>query len=415
MSTIHDVKVPTVGESISEVTIGQWLKEDGSYCEMDEPICEIESDKASVEVSAPVGGILKIKSQSGETVPIGFIIAQVEEGTHQTLSTAPSITPMPSSLTAESHSKSSPQQATLAHPSPAAHKILAEKNISPIQVTGTGKDGRITKIDALQALPETKLSSSSPNLNTTNSLTHTSVSTSQSTSSDGITREKMTTLRKTIAKRLVEAKNHTAMLTTFNEVDMFQLMEVRKKYKESFKEKHQVGLGFMGFFTKACTLAMRDFPVVNAQIQDQDILFHQFVNVGVAVSTPKGLVVPVIKNAQNKSLHEIEKDILNMALKARDGKISIEDMQGGTFTITNGGVFGSMLSTPILNVPQSAILGMHNIVERPVAIKGQVVIHPIMYLALSYDHRIIDGRESVGFLYKVKEYLEDPTRLILEV
>ncbi|MBY0415024.1 MAG: 2-oxoglutarate dehydrogenase complex dihydrolipoyllysine-residue succinyltransferase, partial [Bdellovibrionales bacterium] len=309
------------------------------------------------------------------------------------------------------------QQATTSskevnHPSPAARKILDEKGVAAGEVKGSGKDGRITKEDALASHPNSASSTK------TAAPVAASSAPARKASAPGsrvVRPEKMTRLRKTIAAKLVEAKNTTAMLTTFNEVDMYELMNLRKKYKEAFTKKHGVGLGFMSLFTKAVTVALKDWPAVNAQLNGEEIIYHDYADVGIAVSTPKGLVVPVVRNAESMSLAEIEKEILALATKARDGKITIEEMQGGTFSITNGGVFGSMLSTPILNIPQSAILGMHNIIERPVAINGQVVIRPMMYLALSYDHRIIDGRESVSFLKQVKELLEDPSRLLLDV
>lgn len=404
-----DVKVPAVGESITEVTIASWLKKDGDIVKMDEAICSIESDKATLEISAPKAGKLKILAQEGSVVKIGDKVAEVNESA--SVGAAPSKTddrPVAkeeakpaAAATSSDNSKN--------FPSPAAGKILAEKGIEASSVQGSGRDGRITKEDAINAKADSK-----PVMVSTDSKSLASQTMSGSFSRD-TRREKMSGLRKTIASRLVAAKNTTAMLTTFNEVDMSALMDLRKKYKDQFKEKHGVGLGFMSFFTKAVCAAVKAYPAVNAQIDGTDIIYHNYVDVGVAVSTPRGLVVPVVRNAEGMSLAQIESKILELALKARDNKITIEDMQGGTFTITNGGVFGSMLSTPILNAPQSAILGMHNIVERPVAINGQVVIRPIMYLALSYDHRIVDGRESVSFLKTVKEMLEDPSRLLLDV
>lgn len=403
-----DVKVPAVGESITEVTIASWLKKDGDIVKMDEAICSIESDKATLEISAPKAGKLKILAEEGSVVKIGDKVAEVDESASSGAS-APKTEEKPAG---KEEAKPAPvatsSDSSKNFPSPAAGKILAEKGIEASSVQGSGKDGRITKEDAINAKAESKPAASS------DSKSLASQTMSGSFSRD-TRREKMSGLRKTIASRLVAAKNTTAMLTTFNEVDMSALMDLRKKYKEQFKEKHGVGLGFMSFFTKAVCAAVKAYPAVNAQIDGTDIIYHNYVDVGVAVSTPRGLVVPVVRNAEGMSLAQIESKILELALKARDNKITIEDMQGGTFTITNGGVFGSMLSTPILNAPQSAILGMHNIVERPVAINGQVVIRPIMYLALSYDHRIVDGRESVSFLKTVKEMLEDPSRLLLDV
>lgn len=401
-----DVKVPSVGESISEVTIASWLKKDGDVVKLDEPICSIESDKATLEISAPKAGKLKILKNEGETVAIGAKIAEVDE-TATASATAPSKSaeaPIPSKETKVASVDKN-------FPSPSAAKILAEKGVEPSGLQGSGKDGRITKADALSvsAAPATATMAADT------SLKNLAQQTIASSFSREVRREKMSGLRKTIANRLVTAKNTTAMLTTFNEVDMSAVMEIRKKYKDSFKEKHGVGLGFMSFFTKACTNALKQFPAVNGMIDGAELVYHNYADVGVAVSTPRGLVVPVIRNAESMGLAQIESKIIELATRARDGKLSIDEMQNGTFTITNGGIFGSMLSTPILNIPQSAILGMHNIVERPVAISGQVVIRPIMYLALSYDHRIIDGRESVSFLKSVKEQLEDPSRMLLDL
>ena len=414
-----DVKVPAVGESISEVTIASWVKKDGETVKLDEIICSIESDKATLDISATKAGKLRILTKEGETVAIGSKIAAIDEAAsasapagagagYGATDTAPPPTPqMPGA------------GETKNFPSPAAAKILAEKGMDPASVTGSGKDGRITKIDALSATPGAPKEKESPSLTVINTgdseLKALAQQTMAQSNSRETKREKMSGLRKTIATRLVTAKNTTAMLTTFNEVDMSAVMEMRKKYKDTFKEKHGVGLGFMSFFTKAVCAALKQFPAVNAMIDGNDIIYHNYADIGVAVSTPRGLVVPVIRNAELMGMSQIESKIVELATRARDGKITIDEMQNGTFTITNGGIFGSMLSTPILNAPQSAILGMHNIVERPVALNGQVVIRPIMYLALSYDHRIVDGRESVSFLKTVKEMLEDPTRLLLDV
>jgi 2-oxoglutarate dehydrogenase E2 component (dihydrolipoamide succinyltransferase) len=400
-----DVKVPSVGESISEVTIASWIKKDGEMVKLDEAICSIESDKATLEISAPKAGKLKILIKEGETVAIGTKVAEVDETV--TSSAAPS-----------QEMKVAPKETQVSHaetknfPSPAAQKILSEKGIDSASLNGSGKDGRITKGDALTAQPATSVSKPTGEESVLKTLARETISSSFSRE---VRREKMTGLRKTIASRLVAAKNTTAMLTTFNEVDMSAVMDLRKKYKDSFKEKHGVGLGFMSFFTKASCAALKQFPAVNGMIDGTDLVYHNYADVGVAVSTPRGLVVPVIRNAESMGMAAIESKIIELATRARDGKITIEEMQGGTFTITNGGIFGSMLSTPILNAPQSAILGLHNIVERPVAVNGQVVIRPIMYLALSYDHRIIDGRESVSFLKAVKEMIEDPSRLLLDI
>jgi 2-oxoglutarate dehydrogenase E2 component (dihydrolipoamide succinyltransferase) len=392
-----DLKIPVIGESVTEVTLSSWMKKDGEYVNEGESVCEIESDKASMELPAPSSGILKILANAGDELKIGEKIGELDTAAEKPAASDKKAVVAKTEVKTEAKPETK-EIKKVEVPSPAAKKILDEKNISPSAVAGSGKDGRITKEDAVNAKVATPVQT-------------------VALSSGGRQKrtEKMTRLRKTIASKLVEAKNTTAMLTTFNEVDMFALMELRKKYKDSFKEKHGVGLGFMSFFSKACAVALKDFPTVNAQINGDEIIFHDYVDMGIAVSTPKGLVVPVVRNAQTLSLAQIEKEILSLATKARDGKITLDEMSGGTFSITNGGVFGSMLSTPILNIPQSAILGMHNIVERPVALNGQVVIRPIMYLALSYDHRIIDGRESVSFLKKVKELLEDPSRLLLDL
>lgn len=401
-----DVKVPSVGESISEVTIASWVKKDGDIVKLDEAICSIESDKATLEISAPKAGKLKILIKEGETVAIGTKIAEVDEtvtaGASAPVASAASTAPVTDVKSAPADTKN--------YPSPAAAKILAEKGVSADSVQGSGKDGRITKGDALSAQ-----ASSAPVASHESELKALARETMSSSFSRETKREKMTGLRKTIASRLVAAKNTTAMLTTFNEVDMSVVMEMRKKYKDAFKEKHGVGLGFMSFFTKASCAALKQFPAVNGMIDGTELVYHNYADVGVAVSTPRGLVVPVIRNAESMGMAAIESKIIELATRARDGKITIDEMQNGTFTITNGGIFGSMLSTPIINAPQSAILGLHNIVERPVAVNGQVVIRPIMYLALSYDHRIIDGRESVSFLKAVKEMIEDPSRLLLDI
>ena len=403
-----DVKVPSVGESISEVTIASWLKKDGDIVKLDEAICSIESDKATLEISAPKAGKLKILVQEGETVAIGTKVAEVDDTVGASATTAPS-EPVKTAPAAQSAPATATGGGDKNYPSPAASKILAEKGVDAGSVQGTGKDGRITKEDAQNAksAPAAEApKSSSKDL---------AQQTMSSSFSRETRREKMTGLRKTIAGRLVAAKNTTAMLTTFNEVDMSAVMEIRKKYKDAFKDKHGVGLGFMSFFTKAATAALKQYPAVNGMIDGNEIVYHNYADVGVAVSTPRGLMVPVIRNAESMGMAAIESKIIELATKARDGKITIDEMQNGTFTITNGGIFGSMLSTPILNAPQSAILGLHNIVERPVAVNGQVVIRPIMYLALSYDHRIIDGRESVSFLKAIKEMIEDPTRLLIDI
>ncbi|GAA4784646.1 2-oxoglutarate dehydrogenase complex dihydrolipoyllysine-residue succinyltransferase [Olivibacter ginsenosidimutans] len=408
-----EIKVPTVGESITEVTLSKWLKNDGDEVAMDEDLAELESDKATFELPAEVAGTLQIVAKEGDTLAIGAVVAKIIPSGKGAASIATASTSASKEVEEEKE-----QNYAAGTPSPAAAKILKEKGIDPNTIKGTGKDGRITKEDALKANANTVVEKETvliapPPLNKTESAP---ASASKPTAgSREERREKMTSLRKTIAKRLVSVKNETAMLTTFNEVDMKPIMDLRAKYKDKFKEKYGIGLGFMSFFTKAVTTALAEWPAVNARIEDNEIVYSNFADVSIAVSAPKGLVVPVIRNAESMTLDEIEKAVRDLALKARDNKLTIEEMTGGTFTITNGGVFGSMMSTPIINAPQSAILGMHNIVERPVAINGEVVIRPMMYVALSYDHRIVDGRESVSFLVRVKELLEDPARLLLKI
>jgi 2-oxoglutarate dehydrogenase E2 component (dihydrolipoamide succinyltransferase) len=398
--SIKEMKVPAVGESITEVTISTWLKKDGDFVKLDEVIAEVESDKATFELPAEASGILRIVAKEKTTLPIGGLICRIEvmEGG------APEATKAPQAAAAPSTDKTY----AAGHPSPAAAKILDEKGISSSQVAGTGVGGRITKEDAVKAQTAPAKAEAKPTPGVVTAAPAMPGSRNKRS-------EKMTSLRKTIAKRLVAVKNETAMLTTFNEVDMKPVMDLRAKYKDKFKEKYGVGLGFMSFFTKAVCVALKEFPAVNAQINGDEIIYHDYCDISIAVSTPRGLVVPVIRNAESLTFDQIEAEVVRLATRGRDGKLSIDEMQGGTFSITNGGVFGSMLSTPIINPPQSAILGMHNIVERPVVKDGQVVIRPVMYLALSYDHRIVDGRESVSFLVRVKELLEDPGRLILGI
>ena len=398
--------VPVVGESISEVTIAGWQKADGDLVEMDEVLCELESDKATFELNAEARGILKIVAQEGDTIEIGATICNIEVMEGGAAANAPTEA-IPSPMPAASESASSH---AAGHPSPAAGKILAEKGISAGDVNGTGVGGRITKEDAVNAAIRPQDIATAKKAVASFDSPEITVGGTRNQE-----RKKMSGMRKTIAKRLVQVKNETAMLTTFNEVDMKPIMDLRKKYKEMFKDKKETNLGFMSFFTKACTIALQEWPAVNAFIDGTDIVYNDFCDVSIAVSSPKGLVVPVIRNAEQMNFAQIEKEVVRLAVKARDGKLSIPEMQGGTFTLTNGGIFGSMLSTPIINAPQSAILGMHNIVERPVAINGEVVIRPIMYLALSYDHRVIDGKESVSFLVRVKQLLEDPSRMLLEI
>lgn len=399
MSAQLDIKIPVIGESVTEVTLVSWLVKDGDHVNEGDILCEIESDKATIELPAESSGAIKLIAEDGSDLKIGEVIATLDTSKKgNAVSTPEKETAAPEVQTSAPPTTQTDKKV----PSPAAKKILNEKGIDPNEVSGSGKDGRITKADALSAQKEV-------------SSTPTQVDSPQATGNRSKTVEKMSRLRKTISKRLVEAKNTTAMLTTFNEVDMTAIMELRKKYKEKFKAKHDVNLGFMSFFTKACCMALKDIPSIGAMINGEEIIYHNYADIGIAVSTPKGLVVPVVKNAESMTLAEMEKEILRLALKGRDGRLTVDEMTGGNFTITNGGVFGSMLSTPIINIPQSAILGMHNIVDRPHVVDGEIRIRPIMYLALSYDHRIVDGRESVTFLVKVKELLEDPSRLLLDI
>ncbi|PWK24486.1 2-oxoglutarate dehydrogenase E2 component [Arcicella aurantiaca] len=403
-SQVIEIKVPAVGESITEVTISTWSKKEGDSVKMDEVLCELESDKATFELPAETAGVLHIVASEGSVLPIGAVVATITVG-------AGASSPSPAPVAAPQATASAPQSGNYAagHASPAAAKALAEKGIDAGSVTGTGVGGRITKEDANAAVkPAPVATPAAPAVASAPAVVSATGGRSQR-------REKMTSLRKTVARRLVQVKNETAMLTTFNEVDMKPIMDLRGKYKDKFKEKHGVGLGFMSFFTKAVCVALKEFPAVNASIDGEEIVYNDFCDVSIAVSAPKGLVVPVIRNAENLSLAGIEGEVVRLATLAKNNKLTLQEMSGGTFTITNGGIFGSMLSTPIINAPQVAILGMHNIVERAVVVDGQVVIRPIMYVALSYDHRIIDGKESVSFLVRVKQLLEDPTRLLLDV
>ena len=395
-----EMKVPSPGESISEVEIAQWLVSDGDFVEKDQPIAEVDSDKATLELPAEESGVITLKAKEGDTVKVGQVVCLIDTSASPPKKKEAAVTP-PETTTQAKSVASAPNPdpvATYAHgtPSPAAAKIMAENNLTSKSITATGKEGRITKNDVMMALSA-------------------GFSNDQISSWSGervVRKEKMSMLRRKIAERLVSVKNQTAMLTTFNEIDMKPIMDLRAKYKDRFAKHHDVNLGFMSFFTKAVTEALALFPAVNGQIDGNDMVYFDYADIGIAVSSPKGLMVPVLRNAEQMSLATIEKEIKRLAVKARDGKITPEDMTGGTFTITNGGVFGSMLSTPIINPPQSAILGMHNIVERPVAVNGKVEIRPIMYVALSYDHRIIDGKESVGFLVKVKEMIESPEKML---
>ena len=404
---VLEMKVPSPGESISEVEIATWLVSDGDYVEKDQAIAEVDSDKATLELPAEESGVITLKAAEGDVVKVGQVVCLIDTSAARPAgSAAPAAKPAevvaPAPVKEEKAApapnpdpiKSDSYAAGSA--SPAAAKLMNENNVSSKQVKASGKDGRITKQDVIEAMSAGF---------STDAAKVWGGSREQS-------REKMSMLRRKIAERLVAVKNETAMLTTFNEVDMKPIMDLRAKYKDAFSKHHEVNLGFMSFFTKAVTEALNLYPSVNAQISGNEMIFHDYADIGIAVSSPKGLMVPVVRNAEQMSLAEIEREIKRLAIKARDGKITPEDMTGGTFTITNGGVFGSMLSTPIINPPQSAILGMHNVVERPVAINGKVEIRPIMYVALSYDHRIIDGKESVGFLVKVKEMLEHPERMI---
>ncbi|MEJ6681304.1 MAG: 2-oxoglutarate dehydrogenase complex dihydrolipoyllysine-residue succinyltransferase, partial [Flavobacteriales bacterium] len=403
---ILEMKVPSPGESISEVEIADWLVSDGDYVEKDQAIAEVDSDKATLELPAEEAGIITLKAEVGDTVDVGAVVCLIDtdaKAPAKAKATAPDAAEAPKVAAPKAEAAPVPTLAPTpekesyakGHPSPAAAKLMTENGVKANQVSGTGKDGRITQHDVVAAMAAGFDSSATAGWGGTRDTKN----------------EKMSMLRRKVAERLVAVKNETAMLTTFNEIDMKPIMDMRKQYKDKFREVHGVNLGFMSFFTKAVTEALNLYPAVNAMIDGKEAVFHDYADIGIAVSSPKGLMVPVVRNAEQMSLHEIETEIKRLAIKARDGKITIDEMTGGTFTITNGGVFGSMLSTPIINPPQSAILGMHNIVERPVVVNGEVVVRPIMYLALSYDHRIIDGKESVSFLVKVKEMLENPERM----
>ena len=395
---ILEMKVPSPGESISEVEIAEWLVKDGDYVEKDQTIAEVDSDKATLDLPAEQSGVITLKANEGDAVEVGAVVCLID-----TSAKAPKVDDIevPKKVeekviekkVVETETKVEESSFATGSPSPAAAKILSEKNISKSSVSGSGRGGRITKEDALKALPKVDLNAIVKDRK--------------------IESKKLSMLRRKVAQRLVAVKNHTAMLTTFNEVNMTPIFELRKKFKEDFKEKHGVGLGFMSFFTKATVQALKEFPDVNSMIDGDQQIKYDFFDISIAVSGPKGLMVPVVRDAQDLTFSGIEKEIKRLAIRARDGEITVDEMTGGTFTITNGGVFGSMLSTPIINPPQSAILGMHNIIERPIAIQGKVEIHPIMYLALSYDHRIVDGKESVGFLVSIKEALENPIEKLM--
>ncbi|WP_223551364.1 2-oxoglutarate dehydrogenase complex dihydrolipoyllysine-residue succinyltransferase [Aestuariivivens sp. NBU2969] len=393
---ILEMKVPSPGESITEVEIATWLVEDGDFVEKDQAIAEVDSDKATLELPAEASGTITLKAEEGDAVAVGAIVCLIDTSAEKPDASTSSATQEKMEAPKTEAVAGAPiQQAAIyatGTASPAAKKILAEKGIDSTSVSGTGKDGRVTKEDAVNAVP----SMGTP-----------------TGGNRGTTRSKMSMLRRKVAERLVEAKNTTAMLTTFNEVDMSPIFALRNEYKEIFKTKHGVGLGFMSFFTLAVVRALKLYPAVNSMIDGKDMVSYDFCDISIAVSGPKGLMVPVMRNAENLSFRGVEAEVKRLALRARDGQITVDEMTGGTFTISNGGVFGSMLSTPIINPPQSGILGMHNIVERPVAVDGKVEIRPVMYVALSYDHRIIDGRESVGFLVAVKEALENPIELLM--
>ncbi|MCJ8145162.1 2-oxoglutarate dehydrogenase complex dihydrolipoyllysine-residue succinyltransferase [Ancylobacter sp. A5.8] len=406
-----EIRVPTLGESVTEATIGKWFKKAGEAVAADEPIVELETDKVTIEVPAPAAGVLsEIIAKDGETVGVGALLGQIGEGSGAAPAPAKAEAPK-----AEAPKVEAPKQAPAPAPAqaasagsngPAVAKLAAESGLNPAMLAGSGKDGRVTKGDMLGAIAAGTTAPAAP---------VTVRAPSAPADAEREERVKMTKLRQTIAKRLKDAQNTAAMLTTFNDVDMSAVMNLRAQYKDVFEKKHGVKLGFMGFFTKAVIQALKDVPEVNAEIDGQDLVYKNYYNIGIAVGTDKGLVVPVVKEADELSIAGIEKAIAGYGRKARDGKLGIEDMQGGTFTITNGGIYGSLMSTPILNAPQSGILGMHRIEERPVVIKGQVVVRPMMYLALSYDHRIVDGKGAVTFLVRVKEALEDPTRLVLDL
>ncbi|MDE3252288.1 MAG: 2-oxoglutarate dehydrogenase complex dihydrolipoyllysine-residue succinyltransferase [Bacteroidota bacterium] len=396
-----DIKVPTIGESISEVTLLKWTKQEGEWVDRDEVIAELESEKATFEVNAEKAGVLKPMAKEGDTLNIGDVLAQIDETAEKPAVAAVAAAPKAAAPAAAAAPVTN-QAAVTSVPNdikatPVASAIIADKKVDASSIKPSGTGGKILKQDVLEALSHPGKKAFSGN----------------ELFSRNVRQEKMSSLRRTISRRLVEAKNTTAMLTTFNEVDMSAIMEVRKKNKDKFKETHGVNLGFMSFFSKACAIALSEWPSVNAYIDGDQIIYHDYADISIAVSTPRGLTVPVMRNVESKSMAEIEKNVVELAVKARDSKLTAEDLQGGTFTITNGGVFGSLMSTPIINIPQSAILGMHKIQDRPMAVNGQVVILPMMYLALSYDHRIVDGRESVSFLVRVKELLENPELLLL--
>lgn len=402
--SVVEMKVPVIGESINEVTLSQWLKPDGSFVKLDEPICEFESDKATLEFPAEASGKLMHMAKEGDDLAIGALVARIDTSAKAPDAASASVEPAAASSLAPSASIKTEDVKPI--PSPAAGKILREGDVDPAQVSGSGKEGRITKADAQQAVAQKPMAP----------VQAVAATPMASLFSERVVRrEKMSRMRRTIARRLVSAKNNTAMLTTFNEVDMTGILEMRKKYQDQFVAKYGIKLGFMSIFAKACAQALLEKPDVNAHIDGEDLIYHDYVDISIAISTPTGLVVPPIHNVESLRFDEIESKIKDLADKARTGKLTLEEMSGGTFTITNGGIFGSLLSTPIINEPQSAILGMHNIQERAMVVDGQIVVRPMMYIALSYDHRVIDGSTSVTFLVRVKELLEDPTKLILGI
>ncbi|MEM0994318.1 MAG: 2-oxoglutarate dehydrogenase complex dihydrolipoyllysine-residue succinyltransferase [Bacteroidota bacterium] len=416
---VVEMKVPVIGESVAEVTLSQWLKGDGEIIQRDEPICEFESDKATLEFPAEATGKLVHIAKEGEDLEIGALVAKIEVIEGDVNAEASSSESETSKVSPANEAKQPSNNTTYAtgHPSPAAAKILKEKGIAASEVQGSGRDGRITKADAMQATPATKTTAAPEPAAKTTEKTATNAPTKATIAAfgRGEERKKMSRMRRTIAKRLVSAKNNTAMLTTFNEIDMSALMKMRKTYQEEFVAKFGIKLGFMSPFAKACAKTLLEMPDVNAFIDGDHMIYHDYADIAVAISTPNGLVVPPVRNVESLSLSEIEHAIKDLALKARDGKLSLQEMSGGTFTITNGGIFGSLMSTPILNEPQSAILGMHTIQQRPVAVNGEVQIRPMMYVALSYDHRVIDGSSAVTFLVKVKKLIEDPVKLLLNL
>ncbi len=422
------IKVPNVGESVTEVTLSKWLVNEGDYVEVDQEICELESDKATLELPAEVAGRIHLIAKEGEDLEIGALIAEIDESAAKPETgkkEAPAET-RSEAATARVPAAEEKKTGSYAegHPSPAAQKLMEEHGLKAEEIKGSGKDGRITKEDVLKAIEagekeaskpaqsEAKPTTSAPAAPKTAPAAAPRFEFSKESFSREEKREPMSRLRRTIAQRLVAAKNETAMLTTFNEVNMEAIMSIRKEYKEAFKSQFGVGLGFMSFFTRACVLSLQKFPAINARIDGNELVYHNYVDMGIAVSTDRGLIVPVIRNAESLSMAEIEARVMDLATRGRDGKLDMDEMQGGTFTITNGGVFGSLLSTPIINIPQSAILGMHKIEQRPIAENGQVVIKPMMYVALSYDHRVVDGKESVSFLVSVKDYLEHPEKML---